>query len=201
MQNPFPNYPLQAITAVVLAGGRGQRMGGQDKGLLPVRAQTLISYVLARLRDQAGVFLINANRNLEIYQSFGLPLVSDEQQDFRGPLAGIAAALRVCHTPYLLCAPCDAPLLPLDLGPRLYAALGDAKLCVAHDGARYQPMFALIRRELLDDLEDFLASGGRTVMQWYDRHALVADFSDAPRDAFHNANTPEEHRYLEQILC
>jgi molybdenum cofactor guanylyltransferase len=138
----FCEYPREHISAVVLAGGRGQRLGGQDKGLVTIQGQPLITHILARLRPQAATIFINANRNIDVYAEFGVAVITDTTPDYRGPLAGLAVALRACPSPYLLCVPCDAPLFPLDLGARLFAALGDYDMSVVHDGCRVQPMFA-----------------------------------------------------------
>jgi molybdenum cofactor guanylyltransferase len=119
------------ITGLLLAGGRGSRMGEADKGLLPFRGTTLAKHVLARLRPQVDLVAINANRNLERYASFGAPLWSDDLAGFQGPLAGLAAGLRRCATPLLLTVPCDSPFLPLDLAARLVDELQRQQAMVA----------------------------------------------------------------------
>jgi molybdopterin-guanine dinucleotide biosynthesis protein A len=186
---------------VILAGGMGRRMGGQDKGLLRLHGRPLVARVVDALLPQVGSLLINANRNLDSYRALGHPVVQDTVGDFFGPLVGMASAMQAAATPYLLSVPCDSPLLPGDLCARLYRTLksADAHISVAHDGSRMQPVFALLRRELLPDLLDYLRGGGRKIDTWYGRHRLaLADFSDRS-DAFLNINTPEELNNLEAM--
>lgn len=193
----------EAITGGILAGGMARRMGGEDKGLIQLNGHAMIEYALAALRPQVKTIVVNANRNLERYRGFGQPVVEDRLGDFSGPLAGMASLLAVADTPYLLTSPCDSPLLPGDLAARLCQALEreDAEIAVAHDGERLQPVFALLQRRLLPDLEQFLAEGGRKIDTWYAQHRCVnVDFSDKPA-TFHNVNTPEEHDELAQRLA
>lgn len=201
----------EQITGLILAGGRARRMGGQDKGLIPLAGRPLIAWVIAALQPQVGRILISANRNQAAYAAFGHPVIGDEAvgealAGFQGPLAGIAAALSVAETPWLLTLPCDAPLPPVDLAARLAAALvhgGSARatsdLAVAWDGARIQPVHALLSRSLLPDLLTFLAAGERRLETWQARHhPAIADFSDCPQ-AFLNLNAPEDIQRLETI--
>jgi molybdopterin-guanine dinucleotide biosynthesis protein A len=183
-----------AISAVILAGGRAERMGGQDKGLLDLAGQPLVAHIIRALRPQVGELLINANRNAAAYAAFACPVVSDSVPGYCGPLAGMLAALDYATQPFLLSVPCDSPLLPADLAARLYAALHDvqADLSVAWDGVRLQPVFVLLRRTLRDDLRACLMAGERKIDRWFARHRLArADFSDCPV-LFRNLNTPAE---------
>ncbi|HMO46534.1 MAG TPA: molybdenum cofactor guanylyltransferase MobA [Rubrivivax sp.] len=190
--------PLEEqITGVVLAGGRGSRMGGVDKGLQPYRGQPLVQHALQRLAPQVGTLMINANRNLDAYAAFGVPVWPDALPDYPGPLAGLATGLAHCDTPYLASVPCDSPHFPADLVARLGAALAerDAEIAMARaveDGeARAQPVFCLLRAGLLDSLLQFLRSGQRKVDRWTATHRCVlVDFEDAA--AFFNANTPAD---------
>jgi len=198
----MPTISREAITAVVLAGGRASRMGGVDKGLVPVRGRPMIAYVLEALDSQVGKMLINANRNTERYADFGYQVVSDTLEGFQGPLAGVAAGLAAATTHYVVTAPCDSPLVGDDLVTRLATALTDqqADVAVAHDGERDHPVFLLLRRDLRADLEAFLRSGGRKIDLWFARHRVTrADFSDRP-EAFANINSADERLALEQRL-
>ena len=189
----------QQITAMILAGGRGSRMGGRDKGLVKLGDRLMIEHVIATLSPQAGALIINANRNLADYQALGYPVVSDELDDFQGPLAGILAALNTIHNPYLLCAPCDAPGLPADLGQRLSAALLDqhGELAVVHDGKNLQPAFALIPVALRHSLQEYLLRGERKLRSWCRAHRLaLADYSDRSQ-AFANINDAAELKRFE----
>lgn len=195
-------YPYSEITGAVLAGGRARRMGGQDKGFIDLNGKPMVEYVLAILKPQAGAIVINANRSLERFANYGYPVITDQLGDFQGPLAGIASCLANIATPYLLTAPCDSPLLPHDLGSKLHQTLvfEQAELAVAHNGDRLQPVFSLLRRELLKSLLDFLAQGERKIDRWYAQHRIAcADFSDRP-DAFLNINTEQERAALAERL-
>ncbi|WP_435102893.1 molybdenum cofactor guanylyltransferase MobA [Arhodomonas sp. AD133] len=195
--------PASDVTAVILAGGRATRMGGEDKGLIPLAGRPMIEHVLAAIRPQVGEVLINANRSWSAYEAYGHPVVADDVTDFPGPLAGMAAGLATCATPLALFLPCDGPLVPRDLVGRLYGALtaNGAQGAVAHDGERLQPVHALLQRELLGSLRAFLADGGRKVAQWYETFDTTeVDFSDH-RELFMNVNTPDERDALAARLA
>lgn len=190
----------QDITGVVLAGGRATRWDGRDKGLIQVSGRPMISHVLDALAPQVERIVINANRNLDEYRAFGLPVVTDASRDFLGPLAGIASGLAAARTEWVAIAPCDSPLLAADCVERLASACKDDErtdIAVAHDGDRIQPVFALIRRSLQEDLDAFLESGGRKIDRWYGQQRMqLVDFSDNP-DNFLNINRREDRDMLE----
>jgi len=190
----------QDITGVVLAGGRATRWDGRDKGLIQVSGRPMISHVLDALAPQVERIIINANRNLDEYRAFGLPVVTDASRDFLGPLAGIASGMAAARTEWVAITPCDSPLLAADCVGRLVSACEDDErtdIAVAHDGDRIQPVFALIRRALLDDLDAFLESGGRKIDRWYGQQRMqLVDFSDNP-DNFLNINRREDRDMLE----
>jgi len=193
----------QDITAVILAGGKARRMGGEDKGLIELHGRPLLDYIIAGLRPQTGHIIVNANRNLERYREFGYPVVSDLMGDFFGPLVGMATGMQAAVTPFILAAPCDSPFVPAQLCDTLSRAMeaADADISVAHDGMRMQPVFALLRCELLSDLLSYLKEGGRKIDTWYARHRLaLADFSTSP-DVFLNLNTPEDRLLIEKKLA
>jgi molybdopterin-guanine dinucleotide biosynthesis protein A len=192
------------ITGLILAGGRAQRMGGIDKGLIPFLGQPLIASAITRLQNQVGTILINANRNITKYATYGYPVILDETPDFSGPLAGFSVGLKTCKTPYLLTSPCDSPLLPLDLGVLLAAEMerGDFQLVYASskeaDGTVWaQPVFCLMRVDLIDSLNLFLESGNLKIDRWFkELHSSTVIFENA--NAFANINTPEELKALEE---
>jgi molybdopterin-guanine dinucleotide biosynthesis protein A len=198
-----PVRPDLDITGLVLAGGRGSRMGGLDKGLQDFDGEPLALRALQRLAPQVRRVLLSANRNLLSYEFFGAPVVTDAQPDHPGPLAGFLAGLEHCETPCLLTVPCDAPNFPLDLAQRLAEALNanGADIAVASapesraDGGshlRPQPVFCLLRTTLQGSLAEFLAAGGRKVSAWTSQHAVAMVPFDRPGDApdaFFNANT------------
>lgn len=199
------NLPAkQNITGVILAGGRGTRMGGADKGWVSFRGRALIEHVVTGLEPQVGTLIINANRNIERYATLGFPVVPDLLGGYLGPVAGIASGLRRVKTDYAVIVPCDAPLVAVDLVDRLDAAFqrdAAAEIAVAHDGIRIQPTFLLLRCDLADDLIEYLESGGRKLQHWLTRHRVAhADFGDTP-DAFVNVNGPDECTVLERALA
>jgi len=209
------SIPPQDITGLVLAGGQGRRMGGHDKGLIEVHGQPLAAWTLARLAQQTGAQAISANRHLEVYRRLGVPVWADEAAtdrspeqnfksfngefngEFNGPLAGMAVGLAHCTTPYMAVVPCDSPCFPTDLVTQLARGLLDADADLALGASveagqpRLQPVFCLLRSDVLPDLRQFLAGGERKVMGWMQqrRHAVVP-FDDA--QAFSGANTPQE---------
>ena len=199
------------ITGLVLAGGRGSRMGGVDKGLQNFRGLPLALHTLMRLQMQQGQLIhevmLNANRNLSAYEAFGVPVWPDTLADYAGPLAGFMTGLEHCETPWLMTVPCDTPLFPLDLAARLADALarGDADIAMAaakeEDGQiRTQPVFCLLRADLLESLVAFTHEGGRKIDRWTALHKTVVVPFDAPGDdprAFFNANTLAELHSLE----
>ncbi|MFO1372073.1 MAG: molybdenum cofactor guanylyltransferase MobA [Candidatus Competibacteraceae bacterium] len=191
---------MERITGVILAGGRAERMGGRDKGLLPLAGEPLIVHSVRRLRPQVAELLISANRNLAIYQRFGCRVVCDDvHYPFRGPLAGMLAAMQTATTPYLLTAPCDSPLLPPDYAQRMLAGLEQAQatVSVAYDAGHWQPVFALLPVGLYDDLAAYLSGGEGNVGRWLQRHRPApVEFLDWPA-LFRNVNTPEELAALE----
>ena len=155
------------ITGLILAGGRGSRMGGVDKGLQLHRGQPLAAHALERLRPQVGPLMLNANRNLETYRGMGVPLWPDEVPDYPGPLAGMLAGLAHCKTPLMATVPCDTPNFPLDLVARLASGLerAEADIAVAYTRTGEelfpQPVFCLMKTSLKDALAAFIAAGER----------------------------------------
>ena len=198
------------ITGIVLAGGRGSRMGGVDKGLQLYNDTPLAKHALQRLRPQVGQLLINANRNLEIYQTWGSAIaaevVVDKLADFAGPLAGFLVGLQQCKTPFLMTVPCDTPRFPSNLVARLSEALvqNDADITMVSNPddegvLRHQPVFCLMKRELVESLTSFTDAGGRKIGAWAMQHKLArVNFNEVHDDpkAFYNANTLEDLQQL-----
>ena len=189
------------VTALILAGGRGRRMNGEDKGLVPFRGRPLIEHVLAAIRPQVSHVLINANRNRHRYTVYGHPVIGDALSDYQGPLAGFAVGLAQTVTDDLVTLPCDGPFVATDAVQRLLAARQQAaaEIAVAHDGQRMQPVYALLHRGLLPSLTAFLDSGERKIDRWYaQQHTVTADFSGCTQ-CFININTRLEHQRLESV--
>ncbi|MDE1942450.1 MAG: molybdenum cofactor guanylyltransferase [Betaproteobacteria bacterium] len=184
-----------SVAGCILAGGAGLRMGGQDKGLLTWQGRPLIESVIARFQPQVDTLMLSANRHLQQYQAYGYPVLTDSEEGYAGPLAGIEQALKQAHGAHELVAvvPCDAPLLPLDLVARLHGSLAEADVDIAYavTVGGDQPVFSLIKTSLLPSLSDYLRSGERKVQRWYGRCPCIAvPFDDQPA-AFTNINTPD----------
>jgi molybdopterin-guanine dinucleotide biosynthesis protein A len=195
----------EQITGLILAGGRAQRMGGIDKGLIPFHQKPLIEATIQRLKTQVGFILINANRNITKYAVYGYPVIMDETPDFSGPLAGFLMGLKNCKTPYLLTTPCDSPLFPEDLSAKLANELEHNNLDLVYasskeaDGKVWaQPVFCLMRSNLHDSLSSFLSKGDLKIDRWFkELNSGTVIFDNA--QAFANANTPEELQSLEAV--
>jgi molybdopterin-guanine dinucleotide biosynthesis protein A len=189
------------ISAIILAGGRARRFAGQDKGLIALQGRPLVRWAADRLAPQVAEILISANRNLEAYAGLGHPVLADALADFPGPLAGILSAAERSRREWVLTAPCDAPFLPADLASRLLARARACQvpLVRAADQAQVHYAVMLLRRDLLADLADYVAGGGRQVQAWQARHPHAdAVFAEGQR-AFLNINTPEDLRLAERL--
>ncbi len=193
----------EEVTGLVLAGGRGSRMGGADKGLQNHRGVPLALHALLRLQPQVGALLINANRNIGAYEALGAPVWPDPIDGFAGPLAGFMAGLEHCETPWLVTVPCDTPDFPQDLVARLAEAAAREGAEIAYpttleDGREQpHPVFCLLRSELMESLVAFLHGGGRKIDAWFAQHRSVrVPFADA--SAFFNANTAAELAQLQR---
>jgi molybdenum cofactor guanylyltransferase len=198
------------ITGIVLAGGRGSRMGGIDKGLQLYNDTPLAKHAIQRLQPQVGNLLINANRNIEIYKIWGsdvnAEVIVDGLADFAGPLAGFLVGLQQCKTPFLMTVPCDTPRFPSNLVARLSDALVQNNADIAmvsspdEEGVmRHQPVFCLMKRELLESLIVFTDADGRKIGAWAAQQKLVrVNFNEVHDDpkAFYNANTLEDLQQL-----
>ena len=201
----------QDITGLILAGGRGSRMGGVDKGLQNFNGIPLALHTLMRLGPQVQSVMVNANRNLSAYESFGASVWPDASADFAGPLSGFMVGLERAETPFVLTVPCDTPRLPLDLAERLAAALVRDKADIAMAAApetnahsvtelRTQPVFCLLKIELLESLVKFTQAGGRKIDAWTaQHHTVIVPFDTSSDDphAFANVNTLQELQALE----
>lgn len=182
------------VTGGILAGGRGLRMGGRDKGLIEVGDHTLIELTCARLRPQVASILISANRNLDRYEECGFPVHPDDTGGFLGPLAGIATLLARVQTPFLLTVPCDTPGFPSDLVAQLLQrqqATG-ADVVVAQDGEQRQFLFAVYRRELAEQAARALESGERAVWRWHEKLEIAECSLPGSAAQFRNVNSEHD---------
>ena len=173
-------------------------MGGQDKGLIEFQGRPIVERLIKQLREQNIEIVINANRNQQTYQQFGVPVVSDELTDFQGPLAGFASTMKAVDTDYILTLPCDGPVLSSNFVEAFISSVNQSgcSICVAHDGERLQPVYALIKVDLIDELEKFLQSGERKIDRWYANYEYsLVDFSEQ-KAMFANINKPADHAAL-----
>ena len=193
------NITQQDITAVILAGGQGRRMGGEDKGLMDFNGRPLVASLIEQLEQQGVAIAINANRNHDRYERFGFPVIRDQLADYQGPLAGFASAMAALDTRFILTLPCDGPRIADDYVRRFISAASaeNAPLAVAWDGERLQPVHALMATELEADLLTFLDSGDRKIDRWYAQYDYArVDFSDCG-SMFRNINTPSDKTSLQ----
>jgi len=199
----FSKPDKTTLQAHILAGGRASRVEGADKGLLVLHGKPLVEHVMARLRPQVTHICISANRHLEQYQCYGWPVITDSQEGFLGPLAGIHSALLTCQRDWLLTVPVDCPFLPADLVVRLSQAVTASQrpVAVVHDGMALQPTFCLIHQSLTDNLQEYLHQGGRKTAEWLRQHKpALADYADNP-EAFININSPADFELAEKRLA
>ena len=199
-RNPIP---LKEISLLILAGGKGSRMGGLDKGLMDIAGKPAIEHLLERFYTHPGPLMISANRNLERYAGYGYPVLEDTSNGFPGPLAGILSGLQAAPGRYLLTMPVDAPLVQHDYPVRMAAAFTDCdcRACVASLNQRIEPVFCLLDTLLAPALQDYLARGLRPVNGWLaEIGAVPVDFSDAPQQ-FLNLNIEQDKEKLRAHLA
>lgn len=182
------------VTGVILAGGLGRRMGNRDKGLVLFNGQPLVSYAIAVMNQLTGCTFINANRNIQEYQEFGLPVISDQTDNYAGPLAGVLAGMAFAEPGVLLIMPCDSPFVKAEHIDKLLTSLvgNRADIAVAYDGERLHPVFLAIKTDLKASLQNYLQSSQRKVETWLEQHNTVrVDFS-GEKDIFTNINSQAE---------
>lgn len=191
---------MEKITGLILAGGRGSRMGSVDKGLQFFKAKPMVAHVLDRFAPQVDEILINANRSIDEYTTFGHRVIPDAIDGFAGPLAGLHIGMTHATHPLVATVPCDSPFLPLDLIARLTAAMrqSDADLAVAKTFDQPHPVFCLVKTSLAPHLHAFLESGQRKIDKWYATLNVVEVAFDDQEAAFSNINTVEELKSFEQ---
>ncbi|WP_391488940.1 molybdenum cofactor guanylyltransferase MobA [Leclercia tamurae] len=189
---------ISRITGVILAGGKASRMGGKDKGLQELNGLPLWQHVARTLYKQVSTIVVSANRNIATYQESGYPVYADLLANYPGPLAGMLSVMQQCDAEWFLYCPCDTPFIPDCLAERLVKNRGSAPVVWAHDGDRDHPTIALMHRQLIPVLENYLAAGERRVMIFMRQaggHSV--DFSDM-KQAFINMNTPEEMQAVQR---
>jgi len=188
------------VTGVVLAGGLARRMNKQDKGLIDYHNRPMVSYAVDAMAQVASTVFINANRNISEYSRFGYQVISDQTDNFDGPLAGMLSAMDHANTDILCVMPCDSPLIRAEHLTKLIDALteNNADIAVAFDGERIHPVFLALNTSLQASLKQYLEQGDRKIDLWLEKHNLIkVDFSQTA-DVFLNINTLSELNLLEQ---
>ena len=182
------------ISAVILAGGKARRMGGQDKGLQILGKQSLIEHIINRLQPQAHDISINANRNQTEYAKFGFPVFSDELPDFQGPLSGMLTSLEKTKSDFILFTPCDTPFFPTNLLDRLQSAVKNDCTLIAYacDEEREHPVFCLMSIQLKEKLRHYLASGERRILQFMNENGGISVKFTKEEGNFENFNTLDD---------
>ena len=188
MHQPQPT-PIPC-SVLLLAGGRGQRMGGRDKGLLHWQGRPLIAWMQEKVRPLSDDLIISCNRNLQYYAAYADRLVTDGDDDYQGPLAGIRAGLASARHPQLLVLPCDAPLVDRALLDGLLTRAGEHPV-VVRQGQYWEPLLCLLPTQLKDDLEQAWQSGQRSPQRWFAHHAPVAFDCPIGDPRLANVNTPQ----------
>jgi molybdopterin-guanine dinucleotide biosynthesis protein A len=179
---------VPTITAIILAGGKAERMGNADKGLVIYQDKPLIKHVIESIEPQVQKIVVNYNRNETEYQNLQFPTAKDPNSDYRGPLEGILSCRHLVKSEYIFVVPCDMPHLPANVVSLLFKELHKTDLCVVHDGIRMQPLVFVGKTQLLDSIEEYLDNGGRSVHKWVSsKDHVVVDFSRA-QAAFWNIN-------------
>lgn len=189
------------VSGLILAGGKATRMQGANKALMPFLGRAMISHVIERLLPQVDEIFINANQHIADYQAFQLPVLSDVFGKFPGPLAGLHTGLKASQHEWVLCVPCDSPLLPKNLAERLMQAAikENADIAIAKTDVQNHPVFCLCKKSLAADLANYLHQGGRKVREWQQTHRCIEVHFDG-ESAFSNINTFEDLAQLE-ALC
>jgi molybdenum cofactor guanylyltransferase len=206
----MPGSKIGPIAGVILAGGRAERMGGGDKGLLAIGGATILGRVIERMQPQVDALALNANGDPARFATYGLPVLSDCVPGFAGPLAGVLAGLdwAAANHPqahHVVTVPADGPFVPRDLVKRLVAAItaDDAELATAASGVQTYPVVGLWPVRLRLALRDALVKEGvHKVDAWTRRYRrAVAPFPAEPVDPFFNANTPEQLAEAERLAA
>ena len=191
-----------SCSAIIISGGQSTRMNGADKGLILFQKKPLIQHVISRLTPQTDEILISANREIEVYETFGYPVLQDATNSFLGPLAGFLLGLTHAKQDYVLTVPCDSPFLPLNLAQRLYDGMTETKsdIAIAKSDGVTHPVFCLMKKSLLPSLQTFMSGGERKVGAWQRSQTYCeVEFSDCG-NAFVNLNSIDELRELELKL-
>lgn len=179
------------VTGVILAGGQGRRMGGEDKGMTALNGIPLFNYVLNTLRQQVSHVVISANRNILRYQQDGITVIPDSLPDYQGPLAGMLSVMDKIDSPWFLFCPCDTPYIPNDLLSQLWLGKKNHRICWVNDGQRDHPTISLIHASQREPLRDYLHRGDRRILHFFKEMKGQPVLFPRPSD-FININSPSD---------
>lgn len=184
------------ITGLILAGGRGRRVDGQDKGFLMYEGASLIDRQVEWLMPQVKQFFISANRNIKQYQKFKCPVLKDHNNNFDGPLYGIFKGLENCKTDWMFVQPVDVPHLPKDLIKRLLnnienKASSNAFYLKTKEQKHYLSL--LIHTSHLDNMKNFIMTGNRKVSDFLREIKCLPVDLNLSEDAFKNLNRRDDY--------
>ena len=191
--------PGDLLTVVVLAGGKGSRLEGQDKGLITWQGRPFIEHVLHTIESVTSNIIVNANRHLDRYRQHGYPVITDDIEGYAGPLAGMLTALKSVQTPYVLTLPCDAPLVEQDIIGMFCRkhAQEQQLLYVAETEDGLQPVYAMIHHSLVDNMQDYLDQGNRKTRDWMLANDACKVKFIRHGNSFLNVNTTDDLQLLE----
>lgn len=191
----------EQITGVILAGGMGRRMNGVDKGLVDFAGREMVAHVIDALRPNVAEIVINANRNVDVYEKYGVTVVKDSIEGYQGPLAGVEAGMAGAATPWIFTCPCDSPMQSSALLPHMWQQIQatDATIGLAFDGERTHPVFSLLQTGLLASLRSYLANGDRKIDRWFAQHNLLTIDCSEYAASFMNINTEDERVSAESV--
>ena len=176
------------LSCIILAGGRGSRAGGADKGLIPYKGMPLIEHVIEQVVPQVDDIIISANRNTEEYRRYSNKVIADNDTDYRGPLSGIVSCLPYCSHELVLIVACDMPSLPEDLAERLMAGINSNAICIATVDSRHQ-LALLIHKDLVDSLQQQLDKEQLSLIRWVQSLPYTTACFDDAAEKFANLNT------------
>jgi len=202
MSSPVTHTSDVSVGAIILAGGLARRMGGVDKGLVKIAGKPMVQYALDVVTPLVQTVVINANRSIEQYQHFGVPVITDILTGHQGPLAGLSAGMSALKCDYVVMCPCDSPFLQSELVHALITACvdNDVDIAVPHDGNRMQPVFCVVHRRVEISLNGFLDAGERKIDRWFAKHSLHTLDAKAYSQSFLNINTEEERMSAENVV-
>lgn len=185
-----------SLVGVVIAGGRSVRFGS-EKAVATLSGEPLLMLAVRRLQRACARVAVNARPGTEaeaLAHGAGLPVLHDQEGDPLGPLAGVKVALewaRDAGALSLAVSPCDAPMLPEDLFPRLVGAAGEgAAMAETSDGD--QPLCAVWPVGALPRLAEALAGGRHPAVWRFLEECGARRVHFGSPESFANVNTPAD---------